>query len=123
MVEETASSARGGTPTSGDWHKDPDINRIQGYLEQGELPDATQRQLLPQPVKRLLNHWRRLELVEGVVCRRVQDSSTLETLKQIVIPDSEIHALLEVCHKQAGHPGTERMLALLRRNTQRTTRS
>lgn len=95
---------------------DPTLRQIGGHLEQGELPAAVQRLSLTQPVKRLWNQWRRLALFEGVVCRKVYDSSTLETLKQVLFPKSKIQALLDTCHKQAAHPGTEQMLSLLRRN-------
>lgn len=99
------------------WRQDQgqDLTLLQvcGYLEQGALPDATQRLLLSEPVKTML---KRLELLEGVLCRKVQDSSTLETLKQVLVPESTIQTLLETCHKHAGHPGADRMLPLLRRN-------
>lgn len=95
---------------------DPTLRQIGGHLEQGELPAAVQRLSLTQPVKILWNQWRRMALFEGVVCRKVYDSSTLETLKQVLFPKSKIQALLDTCHKQAAHPGTEQMLSLLRRN-------
>lgn len=85
-------------------------------MEQGMLPNATQRLLLSQAVKTLLKQSKRLELVEGVLCRKLQDSLTLETVKQVVVPESKRQALLEACHKHIGHPGTDRMLSLLWRN-------
>lgn len=56
------------------------------YLEQGMLPNATERQSLVLPVKRLLSHWKRLELKKGVVCRNVQDL-------QIVTPAAQAKTL------------------------------
>lgn len=78
--------------------KDPALRQIRDYLEHGELPLAAQRLSLTQPVGKLLSQWRRLALFEGVVCRGVQDSSILETLKQVLVLESNIQALLETYH-------------------------
>ena len=96
--------------------KDSALRQIGDYVEQGELPPAAQRLSLTQPIRNLLSQWRRLALFEGVVCRGMQDSSTLETLKQVLVLVSNIQALLETNHSQAGHPGTEWMPSLLWRN-------
>lgn len=96
-----------GAPTMGgdlfaSWGWDPERQKqVCGYLEQGVLPDVTQRLLLSEPVKTLLKQMKRLELVEGVLCRKVHDSSSLETLKQVLVPESRIQTLLETCHKHA----------------------
>ena len=96
--------------------QDLTLRQVRGYLEQAALSDVTQRLLLSEPVKTLLKQMKRLELVERVLCRKVPDSSTLETLKQVLVPESRIQTLLTTCHKHAGHPGTDRMLPLLQRN-------
>lgn len=66
--------------------KVPVLCQIWGYLEQCGLTDNIKRLLLPQPVKRLINRWRRLELVGCVCVSETKDSLTLETLKQVVVP-------------------------------------
>ena len=96
--------------------EDPALCKVKEYLERGRLPSAPERQSLALPVKRLLSHWRRLELRDGVVCRNVQDSQTFETLKQIVIHAAQAQPLWEAYHQQAGHPGLERSLSLMKRN-------
>lgn len=50
------------------------------------------------------------------MCRKIQDPSTLEILTQVLVPESRTQALLETCHRHAGHPGVDQMLPLLRRN-------
>ena len=81
------------------------------------MPNATERQSLALPVKRLLNYCKQLELKEScVVCRNVQDSQTLETLQHIITPATQAKSLWEAYHQQAGHPGLERILSLLKRN-------
>ncbi|KAK7925039.1 hypothetical protein WMY93_007349 [Mugilogobius chulae] len=96
--------------------EDPDLCKIKKHLEQGMLPNATERQSLMPPAKTLLRHWKKLELRSGVVCRTVQDPQTLETLHQIVVPISQAQLLWTAYHERMGHPGLEKSLALLRRN-------
>lgn len=98
-----------GTLSAGGRSNEKILSILPNWVGQGGFPDATQRLLLPKPVKRLINQWRRLELVETVVWQKVQDLLTLETLKQVVVPVSKTHALLEACQKHAGHPGTDWM--------------
>lgn len=79
------------------------MRKVKEYLERGMLANTPERQSLSLPVKRLLSHWNRLSLKDGVLCRNVQDSQTLEVLQQIVIPANQAQPVWETYHQQAGH--------------------
>uniref|UniRef100_A0A3B3IDF7 Gypsy retrotransposon integrase-like protein 1 n=1 Tax=Oryzias latipes TaxID=8090 RepID=A0A3B3IDF7_ORYLA len=120
VLDETEEPFNGWGWNPGLWRleqqRDPTVCQVRDYLTQGGLPGAAERRALSQPIKRLLQQWRRLEIIEGVLCRRVRDSSTYETLQQVVVPNNKTAALVEFCHQNSGHPGADRMLTTLRRN-------
>lgn len=95
--------------------QDDTLRLVRGYLHRGWLPRGPEWVNLPETVKKLLHHWRRLHLRDGVVCRNIKDSLTHETLQQVVVPADQTKALWEAYHSETGHQGVERMMSLLRR--------
>ena len=95
--------------------QDPSLSAIRDYLAQGALPPAPERKAQSQRVQQLLGQWDRLSVKEGVIWRTVQDQLTHEPCHQILVPQEQIKPLLEAYHNQAGHPGQERTLSLVRR--------
>lgn len=93
-----------------------DLVILRSYLEKGSLPPAAERQEQTATVRRLLGHWERLCLKEGVICRSVQDPATREIVYPVVVPEDQIQTLLHAYHTQMGHQGQERTLSLLRRH-------
>ena len=94
---------------------DTTLRTVREYLHRGWLPKGPERAKLPDTVKRLLSHWRRLSLSDGVVCRNIKDSLTHDILQQVVVPLDQTKALWEAYHSEMGHQGVERTMSLLRR--------
>lgn len=89
---------------------------LRTYLERGILPGAAEMHAQTQMVRKLLGHWKRLCLRDGVVCRTTQDPTTRETVCQVVVPEAQIRSLLQAYHGQLGHQGKKRTVSLLRRH-------
>ncbi|KAF4099706.1 hypothetical protein G5714_019832 [Onychostoma macrolepis] len=120
--------APGGHPcdTPSGWEWDPQhwrdlqgqdavLRKVLNYVEAGSLPLRAERLAQPKDVQKLLGHWNRLCLKEGVLCRLRQDSETQEMVQQIVVPQTQKQSLLEAYHSQMGHQGVE-TLSLLQRH-------
>lgn len=54
--------------------EDPTLCKVREFIEQDRLLGLAARRTLALPVKRLLSHWKKLKLYDGVMCRDVQDS-------------------------------------------------
>lgn len=96
--------------------QDQDLLVVREYLQRRALPPAKVRKRLSSAGRRLLSHWAKLSLREGVICRTVLDSTTHAQLIQLVVPPHQTAPLLRAYHSQLGHQGQERTLSLLRRN-------
>ncbi|XP_048853492.1 uncharacterized protein LOC125721577 [Brienomyrus brachyistius] len=95
--------------------QDVALRQLAEYVSRGHLPDGTERKRAGEVVRKLLRHWPRLSLREGVLMRRIQDSATLEVHGQILVPLSGRKAVWEEVHVQVGHLGGEKTLSVLRR--------
>ena len=95
--------------------RDQDVRLVREWLEQGRRLTPAERLAQTDTGRRLLGQWDRLELRDGVLCRRVSDPKLGEEVRQIVVPADEVTALVSAYHNQLGHQGQERTVSLLRR--------
>lgn len=61
---------------------DPTIQRLRYYEGRGQLPTKKERNNETATVNRLLGQWDRLEMVDGLLVRWVQDPATKELISQ-----------------------------------------
>ncbi|KAG1933960.1 retrotransposable element [Pimephales promelas] len=124
-IVEAQGMRSDGVPASWGWdphrwrgrqEQDEELAILRVCLEQNRLPGADERREHPVGLKKLLGHWKRLKLREGVICRSVLDSRTHEMVYQVVVPRAQIRPLLQAYHDQLGHQGQERTVSLLRRH-------
>ncbi|CAG2203255.1 unnamed protein product [Mytilus edulis] len=87
------------------------LSVVLNFVEQGKL---TTQMLTRQtkPVKKLLRKFDSLVIDNGILYRKINDIECGEC-KQLVIPETLKHYVLETLHNLSGHQGTERTLALL----------
>ncbi|CAG2186291.1 unnamed protein product [Mytilus edulis] len=87
------------------------LSVVLNFVEQGKL---TTQMLTRQtkPVKKLLRKFDSLVIDNGILYRKINDIECGEC-KQLVIPETLKHYVLETLHNLSGHQRTERTLALL----------
>lgn len=81
------------------------------YLESGEKPPPAVRKEVPD-FPFYLREWDRLEIREGILCRRRQDGDSITY--QMVLPEEFRSFVMSELHDQMGHMGMERTLDLVR---------
>ena len=83
------------------------------FVEQGK-PTTQVSAKQTTPVKKLLRKFDSLLIDNGILYRKISDIECSEC-KQLVIPETLNHYVLETLHNLSGHQGTERTLALLQK--------
>lgn len=94
---------------------DPDLQTAKRYVEQGLHPRTLGHHNLTTGAARLLKQYKRLCVHEGVLCRKLIDPNTHESILQIVCPDSKRHEVWRQHHEAAAHAGAGRIMPSLRR--------
>ena len=69
-------------------------------IEQGKLLTAKELQGLPRLAWQLNNQFKRLQLVDGILCRKFETGDNEVVLQQIV-PLSMTHEILAACHSSS----------------------
>ncbi|CAL9687523.1 unnamed protein product [Knipowitschia caucasica] len=104
---------------SGEWMDaqslDPDIQVVKRYVECQRFPDRTERLSLSQPAQKLLQHWRRLEVRDGILYHVVSNRDTLEEWPQIVCPSVRREEVWKSVHEAGAHCGPDKTLVGIRR--------
>lgn len=109
------------------WGWDPDrwrerqqsddrLKTLSRWLEQGREPTPTERQAQDGTGRKLLGQWMKLRIRDGVMCRTIKNPGSGDESCQIVVPESQVKALITAYHNQLGHQGQERTVSLLRRH-------
>ena len=95
---------------------DPAITKVCQWLENGERPDGREVIHEGQDVKVLWSMWSQLELVEGVLYRRMPRKSGLQTGLALVAPEALRRETFKFLHsaKWSGHLGVTRTVANIR---------
>lgn len=95
--------------------EDPTLRSVMRYLWRASPPTAAERRSESPRALKILQQWKRLELKEDVICRKVQDPGTSEMFTQIVVPQNSARQLWEEYHERSGHLGLEKTLSVLKR--------
>ena len=91
-----------------------DIVTVARYVAKKLKPDGPTRRSLSPQAQKLLQQYGKLEIVNGVLCRRVKDPKTFEVYAQVVCPSSKRHEVWKKYHEAAAHAGAERTLSRIR---------
>ena len=92
---------------------DPEIAPILESVQCGQPPTATDQASWPWGARKLAAQWARLALRGGVLHRRVQPPTGLDTRWQLVVPEALRSAVLLELHDRHGHQGRERTAGLV----------
>lgn len=92
---------------------DPTVSRVAFFVERKRRPSRRERDNETAPVMRLLKHWEKLEVKDGVLYRRSKDRVG-KVRYQLVLPLSLRTVALRGTHDDAGHQGQSRTLHLVR---------
>lgn len=91
---------------------DPVISRAAHYVERRRRPSRHERFHEDWVTLRLLRHWDKLTLLDGILYRVVRGPLTKHKRFQLVVPDSLKPKVLAGVHDDAGHQGQPRTLSL-----------
>ena len=98
--------------------EDRDIALLKGWLESGVRPDSKDTSSESYVVKALLGQWKNLELHDGLLVRRYEDSDTNRTIRQAIVPQSKRREVLKFSHdvQTSGHLGMMKTMSKVRQN-------
>ena len=98
--------------------EDRDIALLKGWLESGVRPDSKDTSSESYVVKAPLGQWKNLELHDGLLVRRYEDSDTNRTIRQAIVPQSKRREVLKFSHdvQTSGHLGMKKTLNKVRQN-------
>ena len=89
------------------------MSRVVYYVQRHKRPDKRERTREPRSVLKLLKHWNKLTLQDGMLFKVKRDNN-MNKLYQCIVPDSLKQQVLHGIHDAAGHQGRSRTLSLAR---------
>ncbi|KAL2100544.1 hypothetical protein ACEWY4_002305 [Coilia grayii] len=92
--------------------QDSVISRVLYFVQRRRRPDARERAAESSCVLRLLKHWKKLRVRDGLLYRVKRDRHLSRKIFQFVIPDALKQQVLHGVNDAAGHQGRARTLAL-----------
>ena len=94
--------------------QDPTISRVLFYVQRKRK--ATRREAAAEPacIGKLLRHWKKLKVQNGILYRVRKDNRLNKKLSQFIVPDGLKHQILLGLHDNAGHQGRARTASLAR---------
>ncbi|KAG1944175.1 interleukin-1 receptor accessory protein-like 1-A [Pimephales promelas] len=90
------------------------LSRMIWFVERGRRPNRRERMNEPTAVLKLMKHWGKLMMKNGVLYRMTKNSVTKRKTYLYVVPDAVKTMVLKGIHDQAGHQGQQRTLYLAR---------
>lgn len=93
---------------------DPTIGAFLPFWQAGRMPSRVEREGLPQTTRTLLREWGRLEMVDGLLHRKVFRPDGGEAWLQLLLPECLKEEVLHQLHDAQGHQGNERTADLVR---------
>ena len=93
--------------------EDPIIGPVMESVEAKKKPSLRQMKELPFRSKLLFKHWDKIELKDGVLYKKIQDS-VRGTRFQLLVPECLQKNIMEQYHDHLGHQGVERVDGLIR---------
>lgn len=92
--------------------QDTVVSRVLLYVQRRRKPNARERAGEPSPVLRLLKHWKKLRVRNGLPYRVKRDRHMDRKIFQFVTPEALKQQVLHGVHDIAGHQGRTRTLSL-----------
>lgn len=92
--------------------QDSVVSRVLFYVQRHRRPDVHERAAESNCVLRMLKHWRKLKVRDGLLYRVKRDRYMDRKIFQFVIPDALKQQVLYGVHDSAGHQGRSRTLSL-----------
>jgi transposase InsO family protein len=93
--------------------QDPALGRFRKFWGDGCRPSGRKIRCEPRDVRLLLRQWSKVTEKAGVLYRKVIENG--EALHQLLLPKCLQNMVMDSLHNQAGHQGSERTLALIRK--------
>uniref|UniRef100_A0A3B1KC70 Gypsy retrotransposon integrase-like protein 1 n=1 Tax=Astyanax mexicanus TaxID=7994 RepID=A0A3B1KC70_ASTMX len=94
--------------------QDRTLSRVLFYVERNRRPSRRERSKETVPVLRILKHWEKLVLHNGILYRISRDQMSKVRRHQYVVPESLKDKVLKGVHESAGHQGQSRTLSIAR---------
>lgn len=94
--------------------QDTAVSRALFYVQRHRRPDKRERASEPRTVLRLLKHWTKLIIRDGMLFKVKRDNQMNKKLHQFIVPDALKQQVLHGLHDAAGHQGRSRTLSLAR---------
>lgn len=94
--------------------QDTAVSRVLFYVQRHRRPDKRERASEPRTVLRLLKHWTKLIIRDGMLFKVKRDNQMNKKLHQFIVPDALKQQVLHGLHDAAGHQGRSRTLSLAR---------
>ena len=95
--------------------QDVDIQVVARCVAQQKMPPLAERRTWSLAAQKLLKQWKKLQLKDEILYRKVTDSCTCEVYSQVVCPGAKREEVWKELHVAAAHAGLDRTLAHLRR--------
>ena len=86
--------------------KDEALSKIFEWIERGKVPTPQELRGLPRLAWQLNNQLKKLQLLDGILCRKFETADN-EVLLQQIVPPSMTQEIFSACHPSstAGHLG------------------
>lgn len=94
--------------------QDTAVSRALFYVQRHRRPDKRERASEPRSVLKLLKHWNKLTIRDGMLFKVKRDNQMNKKLHQFIVPDALKQQVLHGLHDAAGHQGRSRTLSLAR---------
>lgn len=94
--------------------QDSTVGRVVYYVQRHKRPDKRERAKESRSVIKLLKHWNKLTLQDGMLFKVKRDHNMNKQLYQFIVPDCLKQQVLHGIHDAAGHQGRSRTLSLAR---------
>lgn len=114
LLDENQSSAFPQSQLVNWQEADDTISRAMYYVRRHRRPTKRERANESQSVSKLLKHWTRLTIQNGMLYKARKDPHMNTKILQFIVPDSMKQKVLHGLHDAAGHQGQHRTLSLAR---------
>ncbi|KAK0130982.1 Retrovirus-related Pol polyprotein from transposon 412 [Merluccius polli] len=94
--------------------QDSTISRVVYFVQRHKRPTKRERAVESRGVIKLLKHWSRLTIQNGMLYKIRKDPQMDKKIFQFILPDSLKRKVLQGLHDSAGHQGQHRTLSLVR---------
>lgn len=114
LQKEDQTTALPQSQLVGQQEHDSTISRAMYFVQRHKRPTKRERAVESRSVIKLLKHWSRLTIQNGMLYKIRKDPHMTKKIFQFIVPDSLKQKVLQGLHDSAGHQGQHRTLSLVR---------